>query len=52
MLDLRYVVDNLEEVRKSLGRRGPQHTAALDEIAALKQARNAGIQSRDAKITS
>ena len=52
MLDLRYVVDHLEEVRTALGRRGPQHTAALDEIAALRSVRNAGIQARDAKIVA
>ncbi len=50
MLDLRYVVDNLEEVRAQLGRRGPQHTAALDEIARLRGERSAGIQARDARI--
>lgn len=50
MLDLRYVVDNLEEVRALLGRRGPQHTAALDEIARLRGERSAGIQARDTKI--
>ncbi|MEO7095170.1 MAG: serine--tRNA ligase [Polyangiales bacterium] len=52
MLDLRYVVDHLEEVRTALGRRGPQHAATLDEIASLKQVRNAGIQARDAKIVA
>ena len=50
MLDLRYVVDNLEEVRKALGRRGPQHTAVLDEVAQLRAVRSTGIQARDAKI--
>jgi seryl-tRNA synthetase len=52
MLDLRYVVDNLEEVRTLLGRRGPQHTAALDEIARLRGERSAGIQARDSKIVA
>jgi len=50
MLDLRYVVDNLEEVRAALARRGPGATAALDEIARLRGERSAGIQARDAKI--
>lgn len=50
MLDVRYVVDHLEEVRAALGRRGPQHTAALDAIAQLKVERSSGIQARDAKI--
>ena len=52
MLDLRYVVDNLEEVRVALGRRGPQHTAALDEIARLRGERSVGIQARDTKIVA
>jgi len=50
MLDLRYVVDNLEEVRAALARRGPGATAALDEIARLRGERSAGIQARDGKI--
>ncbi len=50
MLDLRYVVDHLDEVRNALSRRGPQHAAALDEIARLRAVRSQGIQARDAKI--
>lgn len=50
MLDLRQVVDNLEEVRAALARRGPKAAAALDEIATLRAERSAGIQARDAKI--
>jgi seryl-tRNA synthetase len=50
MHDLRFVVDNLDEVRKALGRRGPQHTALLDQVAELRARRSSGIQARDAKI--
>ncbi|GAC1522863.1 MAG: serine--tRNA ligase [Polyangiales bacterium] len=50
MLDLRHVVDHLEEVRVALGRRGAQHTVALDEIAQLRTRRSAAITARDAKI--
>ncbi len=50
MLDLRFVVDNLDEVRKALGRRGPQHTVLLDQVADLRGRRSSGIQARDAKI--
>jgi seryl-tRNA synthetase len=50
MLDPRYVVENLEEVRAALGRRGPQHGQALDAIAELRARRSSGIQARDAKI--
>ena len=52
MLDLRYVVDHLEEVRAALGRRGPQHVVALDEIAALRASRSTVIVARDAKIVA
>lgn len=50
MLDLRYVVDHLEEVRAALARRGPQYGAVLDEIAKLRAQRSASISARDAKI--
>jgi seryl-tRNA synthetase len=50
MLDLRYVVDHLEEVRAALGRRGPQWGAVLDEIAKLRAQRSASITARDQKI--
>lgn len=35
MLDLRYVVDHIDEVRAGLLRRGPAATTALDELATL-----------------
>jgi seryl-tRNA synthetase len=50
MLDLRYVVDHLDEVRAALSRRGPGAIVALDEIAKLRGERSTGIQARDAKI--
>jgi len=50
MLDLRYVVDHLEEVRAALARRGPQYGAILDEIAKLRVERSAAIGARDGKI--
>jgi seryl-tRNA synthetase len=50
MLDLRFVVDNLDEVRKALGRRGPQYQPLLDQVSDLRARRNAGIQARDGKI--
>ena len=39
MLDLRYVVEHLDEVRASLARRGPDAGRSLDPIAALAQRR-------------
>jgi seryl-tRNA synthetase len=50
MLDLRYVVDHLEEVRAALARRGPQWGVVLDEIAKLRTERSAAITARDTKI--
>ncbi len=50
MLDLRYVVDHLEEVRAALLRRGPQHAVTLDRLAELRSKRNTGIVARDGKI--
>jgi seryl-tRNA synthetase len=43
MLDLRYVTDNLEEVRQRLATRGGQHGSSLDEIAKLADARRSLI---------
>ena len=50
MLDLRYVVDHLEEVRAALGRRGPHWGAILDEIAQLRTQRSSLVTARDTKI--
>jgi seryl-tRNA synthetase len=44
MLDLRYVVDHLDEVRAALARRGPAAAASLDPIAKLSERRKAVIQ--------
>jgi seryl-tRNA synthetase len=48
MLELRYVVDHLAEVRTSLARRGPSAAASLDAIAALAETRGHVIQRLDA----
>jgi seryl-tRNA synthetase len=47
MLDLRHVVDQFEEVRKRLGRRGAGVAAGLDEIASLAQERRHAITSEE-----
>ncbi|MCL2823811.1 MAG: serine--tRNA ligase [Polyangiaceae bacterium] len=39
MLDLRYVVDHIDEVRAALARRNPQASASLDSIAELAKKR-------------
>jgi len=44
MLDLRYVVEHLTEVRASLTRRGPAAAQALDAIAELAETRSRVIQ--------
>jgi seryl-tRNA synthetase len=44
MLDLRYVLEHLDEVRAGLARRGAAATVALDEIAALGADRKRAIQ--------
>ncbi len=44
MLDLRYVVENLEEVRAALARRGPTSKQSLDPIAALAPRRSVLMQ--------
>ncbi|MBL8680001.1 MAG: serine--tRNA ligase [Myxococcales bacterium] len=43
MLDLRYVVENLEAVRTRLCRRGDAYSASLDQIASLAQTRREAI---------
>jgi seryl-tRNA synthetase len=43
MLDLRYVVEHLDEVRASLSRRGPDAGRSLEPIAALAERRTAVI---------
>jgi seryl-tRNA synthetase len=47
MLDLRYVIENLDQVRARLGRRGPAWTKPLDEIAALAQRRREAIMASE-----
>ncbi len=49
MLDLRNVVDHLDEVQKSLGRRGPGAAEALEPIRALDKQRRASIQTLEKK---
>jgi len=48
MLDLRFVVDNLEEVRAALQRRGPAAAQTLSDIAELAQTRSSVIQRAQA----
>ncbi|MDB4928014.1 MAG: seryl-tRNA synthetase [Myxococcaceae bacterium] len=48
MLDLRFVVEHLDEVRASLGRRGPL-PSGFDRITELAQARREAIQLGEAK---
>jgi seryl-tRNA synthetase len=43
MLDLRYVLENLEQVRAALVRRGPQQAALLDRLGELAEARKRAI---------
>jgi seryl-tRNA synthetase len=47
MLDLRYVVDNLDAVRANLARRGEGAAAGLDEIAQLATERRAAITAAE-----
>jgi seryl-tRNA synthetase len=44
MLDLRFVLDNLDEVRAALARRGPAQAALLDRITELAAERKRAIQ--------
>jgi seryl-tRNA synthetase len=48
MLDLRYVLDHLDEVRTALGRRGTGALAALDRISELGSERKRAIQEAEA----
>jgi seryl-tRNA synthetase len=47
MLDLRYVVENLDEVRAVLGRRSERDAALLDPVAELADKRRAAIMARE-----
>jgi len=49
MLDLRYVVENLDTVRKALARRSSADAALLDPIAAVAERRLEIIKSSEAK---
>ena len=49
MLDLRYVVDNIDKVRAALGRRNQQAVASLDAIAALASQRSDFIVAAERK---
>jgi seryl-tRNA synthetase len=49
MLDLRYVVDHLDEVQKSLLRRGPGAAEALEPIRALDKKRREAIGTLEKK---
>jgi seryl-tRNA synthetase len=48
MLELRYVVDHLAEVRKALARRGPLAASSLDAIGALSARRGDAIKRLEA----
>jgi seryl-tRNA synthetase len=48
MLDLRYVTDNLDEVRRRLATRGPQTAASLDRMAELAERRRESITQVEA----
>lgn len=49
MLDLRFVVENLEDVQKALLRRNPEAAAPLDEIRELAQSRRELIIASETK---
>jgi seryl-tRNA synthetase len=49
MLDLRYVVDHIDEVRMALGRRNPQAVAPLDPITQLAAQRRDAIGAAEQK---
>ena len=49
MLDLRHVVENLDDVRNQLGRRSAAHAALLDPIADLAGRRLEVIRTSEAK---
>ena len=50
MLDLRYVLDHLDEVRAALSRRGPNAVAALAAIEALGETRKRTIRELEAVL--
>jgi len=50
MLDLRYVLDHLEEVRAALSRRGPNAVAPLAAIEALGETRKRTIRELEAVL--
>jgi seryl-tRNA synthetase len=52
MLDLRYVVDHLPEVRAALARRNPEAAAPLDAIADLAKARREAIMASESKASA
>ena len=49
MLDLRYVVDHLDEVQKALSRRGPAAAQTLEPILALDRKRREAIGALESK---
>ena len=51
MLDLRHVVDHLDEVRAALARRNPEAAAPLDRIAELSAARREAIVASETKAS-
>lgn len=52
MLDLRYVVDHIEEVRSALARRGSEAVAALEAITALAEERRQAIATAEQKAAA
>lgn len=48
MLDLRFVTENLDEVRRRLSTRGPEAAASLDRIAELSKRRSEAIANVEA----
>ena len=50
MLDLRYVLDHLDEVRKGLSRRGPAAAGPLARIEALGEERKRSIQELESVL--
>lgn len=49
MLDLHYILDNFEEARRKLARRGKEAVLRLDETASLGRERTSLIQALEAK---
>ena len=52
MLDLRYVVDHIEEVRSALARRGPAAVAPLEAITVLAEERRDAIATAEQKAAA